>query len=127
MTRTATWLYGWLLLLPAAVLLALFTHYPAVATLWYSFQSTPKGARPTTLFVLVNAVINAFRLVDHVVVMTRGGPDNATELLLYYIYEIGFRFWDSAYAAALTMVLLLLLGIAALAQFLFLERKVHYQ
>ena len=53
---------------------------------------------PTTLFVLVNAVINAFRLVDHIVVMTRGGPDNATSLLLYYIYEIGFRFWDSAYA-----------------------------
>ena len=70
---------------------------------------------PTTLFVLVNAVINAFRLVDHVVVMTRGGPDNATELLLYYIYEIGFRFWDSAYAATLTMVLLAILGLAALA------------
>jgi sn-glycerol 3-phosphate transport system permease protein len=82
---------------------------------------------PTTLFVLVNAVINAFRLVDHVVVMTRGGPDNATELLLYYIYEIGFRFWDSAYAAALTMVLLLLLGVVAMLQFWFLERKVHYQ
>jgi sn-glycerol 3-phosphate transport system permease protein len=31
------------------------------------------------------------RLVDHIVVMTRGGPDNATSLLLYYIYEIGFR------------------------------------
>ena len=82
---------------------------------------------PTTLFVLVNAVINAFRLVDHVVVMTRGGPDNATSLLLYYIYEIGFRYWDSAYAAALTMVLLALLGAVALAQFWFLERKVHYQ
>ncbi len=82
---------------------------------------------PTTLFVLVNAVINAFRLVDHVVVMTRGGPDNATSLLLYYIYEIGFRFWDSAYAAALTMSLLALLAAAALAQFWFLERKVHYQ
>jgi sn-glycerol 3-phosphate transport system permease protein len=82
---------------------------------------------PTTLFVLVNAVINAFRLVDHVVVMTRGGPDNATSLLLFYVYEIGFRFWDSAYAAALTMVLLSLLAAAALAQFWFLERKVHYQ
>ena len=46
-----------------------------------------------------------------IVVMTRGGPDNATTLLLYYIYEIGFRFWDSAYAAALTMVLLVLLGL----------------
>jgi sn-glycerol 3-phosphate transport system permease protein len=82
---------------------------------------------PTTLFVLINAVINAFRLVDHVVVMTRGGPDNATALLLYYIYAIGFRFWDSAYAAALTMVLLALLGGAALLQFWFLERKIHYQ
>ena len=82
---------------------------------------------PTTLFVLVNAVINAFRLVDHIVVMTRGGPDNATALLLYYIYEIGFRFWDSAYAAALTMVLLAILGVVALAQFWVLERRVHYQ
>jgi sn-glycerol 3-phosphate transport system permease protein len=82
---------------------------------------------PTTLFVMVNAVINAFRLVDHVVVMTRGGPDNATSLLLYYIYEVGFRFWDPAYAATLTMVLLALLGIAALIQFAFLERRVHYQ
>ena len=38
---------------------------------------------PTTLFVLINAVINAFRTVDHIIVMTRGGPDNATTLLLY--------------------------------------------
>jgi sn-glycerol 3-phosphate transport system permease protein len=291
MTRSVQWLYGWLLLLPAMALLALFTHYPAVATLWHSFFSTPKGGRPaafvgadnyrnlaedpvfwqafsnnlwfavgtipasialallmavwvngriagrgllrlayftptilpmiavaniwlffytpeyglleqvtralgfgthnwlgsqstalgclmlvtvwkeagffmifylaalqsmsphlaeaaaiegasrwhffrrvtfpllmpTTLFVLVNAVINAFRLVDHIVVMTRGGPDNATSLLLFYIYEIGFRFWDSAYAAALTMVLLAILGLVALAQFVFLEKRTHYQ
>ena len=291
MTRTSEWVYAWLLLLPAATLLALFTHYPAIANLWHSFLSTPKAARPakfiglenyhalvddpifwqaltnnlwyalgtiplsigialamalwvnrrlpgrgflrlayftptvlpmiavaniwlffytpgyglleqithalgfgshnwlgspstalpalmvvtiwkesgffmifylaalqsmsphlaeaaaiegasrayffrrvtfpllmpTTLFVLVNAVINAFRLVDHIVVMTRGGPDNATSLLLYYIYEIGFRFWDSSYAAALTMVLLVLLGAVALFQFFFLERRTHYQ
>jgi sn-glycerol 3-phosphate transport system permease protein len=82
---------------------------------------------PTTLFVLVNAVINAFRLVDHIVVMTRGGPDNATALLLYYIFEIGFRFWDSSYAAALTMVLLTLLAAVAILQFAFLERRTHYQ
>jgi sn-glycerol 3-phosphate transport system permease protein len=82
---------------------------------------------PTTLFVLVNAVINSFRLVDHIVVMTRGGPDNATSLLLYYIYEVGFKFWDSAYAAALTMVLLVILGTAAVIQFGFLERRIHYR
>src|SRR5262245_53219920 len=71
---------------------------------------------PTTLFVLVNAVINAFRTVDHIIVMTRGGPDNATTLLLYYIYQAGFIFWDSTYAATLTMVLLAGLAAAALGQ-----------
>jgi sn-glycerol 3-phosphate transport system permease protein len=82
---------------------------------------------PTTLFVLINAVINAFRLVDQVIVMTRGGPDNASMLLLYYIYEVGFKYWDSGYASALTMVLLVILALAAIAQFLYLERKVHYR
>ena len=55
---------------------------------------------PTTVFVLVNAVLNAFRVIDHVIVMTRGGPDNATTLLLFYVYETGFRFWDTATAAS---------------------------
>jgi sn-glycerol 3-phosphate transport system permease protein len=98
------------------------------ASRWYFFRRvTLPLLMPTTLFVLVNAVINAFRLVDHIVVMTRGGPDNATALLLYYIFEVGFRFWDSAYAATLTMVLLALLGAVAFLQFFVLDRKVHYQ
>jgi sn-glycerol 3-phosphate transport system permease protein len=82
---------------------------------------------PTTLFVLINAVINAFRTIDHIIVMTRGGPDNATSLLLFYIYQVGFSFWDTSYAAALTVVLLAILAIAALIQYGWLERKVHYQ
>lgn len=95
---------------------------------WYFFRRvTFPLLMPTTLFVLINAVINSFRLVDHVVVMTRGGPDNASALLLYYIYDVGFKFWDTAYAAALTMALLVLLAALAIGQFLFLERRVHYQ
>lgn len=82
---------------------------------------------PTTLFVLVNALINAFRLVDHVVVMTKGGPDNASTLLLYYIYLVGFSFWDTAYAATLSVVLLLILAVAALIKFRWLDRQTHYQ
>jgi sn-glycerol 3-phosphate transport system permease protein len=82
---------------------------------------------PTTLFVLINAVINAFRTVDHIIVMTRGGPDNATSLLLFYIYQVGFNFWDTSYAAALTIVLLALLAAVALVQYGWLERKVHYR
>ena len=61
------------------------------------------------MIVLINAVINAFRMVDHVVVLTKGGPDNASTLLLYHLYEVGFKFWDTAYAAAITVVLLAVL------------------
>jgi sn-glycerol 3-phosphate transport system permease protein len=82
---------------------------------------------PTTLFVLVNAIINSVRLVDHIFVMTRGGPNNATSLLLFHVYQVGFSFWDTGYAAALTIVLLVALAAVAIGQFAFLDRKVHYQ
>ena len=82
---------------------------------------------PTTLFVSVNAVINSFRLVDHLFILTGGGPDNASSLLLFYIYETAFRFWDTAYAATLTVILLVMLAILAIGQFFLFDRKVHYK
>ena len=82
---------------------------------------------PTTLFVLINATINAFRMVDHLFVLTQGGPNNATSLLLYYIYETSFKFWDTGYGATLTMVLLAFLGLAAFVQFGIIEKRVHYR
>jgi len=98
------------------------------ASRWYFFRRvTFPLLMPTTLFVLVNAVINAFRLIDHVVVMTRGGPDNASTLLLFHIYEVAFRFWDTSYGAALTVVLLAILALLALGQYFYLDRKVHYR
>ena len=82
---------------------------------------------PTTLFIFVNASIDAFRLIDQIVVLTHGGPDNATLLLLYYVYQVGFQYFDSNYAAALTMVLLAILGVVAAVQFGVLARRVHYR
>ncbi|MEJ5027835.1 sugar ABC transporter permease [Comamonas sp. MYb21] len=98
------------------------------ASRWYFFRRVQWPLlMPTTVFVLVNAVINAFRLVDHVFILTRGGPDNATTLLLYHLYEVGFKFWDTAYAAAITVVLVVVLSSVALFQFFVLDKKVHYQ
>jgi sn-glycerol 3-phosphate transport system permease protein len=98
------------------------------ASRWYFFRRvTFPLLMPTTLFVLVNAVISSFRLIDHIVVMTQGGPDNTTALLLFYIYEVGFKFWDTAYAATLTVMLLALLALLALGQFVLLDRRIHYQ
>jgi sn-glycerol 3-phosphate transport system permease protein len=82
---------------------------------------------PTTLFVGINALINAFRVVDQVIAMTGGGPDNATQLLLFYIYQLAFSFWDIGYAAAMSTVLLICLAAVALAQFFLIDRKVHYR
>jgi sn-glycerol 3-phosphate transport system permease protein len=59
--------------------------------------------------------------------MTRGGPDNATTLLLYYIYQAGFQFWDTGAATAGTVVLLGILGAFAAVQFGALGRRVHYR
>lgn len=82
---------------------------------------------PTTLFVSVNALINSFRLVDHIFVMTEGGPNNASSLLLFYIYEVAFDYWDTSYAATLTVVMLAILVLLAIGQFFFLDRRVHYK
>lgn len=98
------------------------------ASRWYYFRRVQWPLlMPTTLFVMVNAVINAVRMVDHIIVLTRGGPDNASTLLLYHLYEVGFRFWDTAHAAAITVVLLAVLATVAFFQFFLLDRKVHYK
>jgi len=95
---------------------------------WYFFRRiTFPLLMPTTLFVSVNATINSFRLVDHIFLMTEGGPDNSSSLLLFYIYENAFKFWDTSYAAVLTVVLLVILIIVSIGQFIFVDRRVHYQ
>ena len=98
------------------------------ASRWYFFRRVQWPLlMPTTLFVLVNAFINAFRMVDHLFVLTRGGPDNASTLLLYYLYEVGFSYWDTAYASAITVVLVVVLVSIALFQFFVFDKRVHYK
>lgn len=98
------------------------------ASRWYYFRRVMFPLlMPTTLFVLINAVINSFKLVDHLFILTKGGPDNASSLLLYYIYEVAFSFLDQAYASTLTVVLLIVLALIAVGQFFFLDKRVHYQ
>ncbi|WP_455815109.1 carbohydrate ABC transporter permease [Pseudomonas graminis] len=82
---------------------------------------------PTTLFILINASMNAFRIVDQVIAMTNGGPNNSSSLLLYYIYRTAFSFWDLPAASAMTVVLLVILGAIALIKFHLLDKRAHYQ
>lgn len=59
---------------------------------------------PTTAFVLVISLIFSFTQVDHVIVLTKGGPSNATNLLLYYIYLAAVENFDYGRAAAASVV-----------------------
>jgi len=98
------------------------------ASRWYFFRRvTLPLLMPTTLFISINALINSFKLVDQLVIMTKGGPNNASSLLLYYIYEVAFTFWDTTYAATLTVTLIAILAAIALTKFVYLDRRIHYQ
>lgn len=81
---------------------------------------------PTFLFVSTIALTNSFKLVDHVVIMTEGAPNNASTLLLYYIYQQGFTNFNYGVSSALTTIMLFLLMVVALPRFLSQDKKIHY-
>ena len=56
---------------------------------------------PTTLFVTVITIINSLQVFDQVVVMTGGGPSRSSSVLVHYIYQNGFKFYQMGYASAL--------------------------
>ena len=82
---------------------------------------------PTTLFILINALINSVKLIDHLFILTKGGPNNASKLILYWIWETAFSFFDRPAAAALTVLVLAVLGAVAVVQFRGLEKRIHYR
>ena len=81
---------------------------------------------PTTYFVVTIAVLNSLQQVDHIFVLTEGGPNNASNLSLYYVYQQGFKWFKTGIASAMTVILLAVLLTMAILQFVYLERRVHY-
>ncbi len=81
---------------------------------------------PTTLFVVVISLIRSVRVFDTVAVLTRGGPNKASEVLLYTMYTEGFTFLRLGYSAAITLVFLAIVLALMLVQTRVLDRRVHY-
>ena len=82
---------------------------------------------PTFAFVLVIAAVNVLVQVDHVIVMTGGGPSGSTNLLLSYIYQQAQQNNDPGLAAAATVVSVACLLALALVSLRTLERGIHYE
>lgn len=82
---------------------------------------------PTTFFVVLVAIINSFQAVDQIYVMTKGGPHNSTNVLLYYIYEHGFVYWDSGVASSASTVLFAVLLVVTFFYYYGLQKTVNYE
>ena len=81
---------------------------------------------PTTLFVTMIEITNSIKLVDHVVILTQGKPNNGSNLLMHYIYQLGYEFFDQGKAAAVTTILLVILLLVSLPRFFSSDKTIHY-
>ncbi len=81
---------------------------------------------PTTLFVVTVCAIRALQVFDTVHVLTQGGPNKATEVLLHTIYAEGFGFFRMGYASAMTVVFIAGIFFLTQVQHSAMERRTHY-
>lgn len=82
------------------------------ASSWQAFRYiTLPLLTPTILVAILIRLMDAFKTFDLVFVLTKGGPGMSTEVLSYYTYRYGFKFFHMGYAAALSYVLLVIVVI----------------
>ena len=91
------------------------------------FKVTLPLLRPTLSFVVTTALIYSITQIDHVAVMTHGGPDNATSVLLYYIQNLAWETHDLGKASAATFLTLAGLFAFSFLNLKLLERGAHYE
>lgn len=82
---------------------------------------------PSLFFLLVVNTISVLQTFTQIHVMTRGGPVDATRVLVYGVYLDAFQNFQFGYASAQAVILFILVLALTLVQFRFVERRVHYQ
>jgi len=79
--------------------------------------------RRTTLFVSTIAFIDGFQIIDHIFVLTQGGPSDASNVFLYYLWEMRFNYQDVGKSAAMTVILVIIILFFTIGNFALSERK----
>jgi sn-glycerol 3-phosphate transport system permease protein len=91
------------------------------------FRITLPLLKPTLAFILVIAMINVVTQIDHVIVLTGGGPSDSTNILLNYIFQAAHQQGDTGRAAAATVISVAALLSLSVASLKSLERGMHYE
>lgn len=91
---------------------------------WQTFWNiTLPGLKRTIRLVVVLQVIYSFQIFGQVFIMTRGGPDGATRVLIQHIFERGFRDFQLGYASAMSIFLFLAIILVSVVQFVLLPKE----
>jgi multiple sugar transport system permease protein len=96
----------------------------SLRTFW---QITVPLLSPTILFLLTMNTIGAFKVFESIVVLTNGGPGDASRSLVMYIYEQGFKSFNMGYASAISLLLLTITVIVTAIQFALSKRWAFYE
>ncbi len=107
------------------------TYYEAAdidgANGWTKFMKiTLPLLTPSIFYVVIVAMINSFQLFPQIMIMTGGGPNGATQVMVERIYQYGFRYFRMGYAAAFSWILFAIIMVFTAIQMKGQERWVHY-
>ncbi len=72
--------------------------------------------KPTIYFVTLVTAISSFQIFDLIYVMTSGGPDNSTNVIVYSVYKYAFEYFDIGKSCALAYILFVIIFILAALQ-----------
>ena len=81
---------------------------------------------PTTFFILITSIIGALQDFQRFMIMTEGGPNYSTTMVVYYLFLNAFRYMEMGYASAMAWVLGIMILIVTLINFKLSKRWVHY-
>jgi sn-glycerol 3-phosphate transport system permease protein len=95
---------------------------------WYQLRKvTLPLLSPTLFFVTTVSLIHSFQTFGQIDMLTKGGPMNATNVIVYSIYKDAFINYNFGSASAQAVILFFVVLVVTFLQFKFGERKVHYQ
>lgn len=91
------------------------------------FKVTLPLLTPSIFFCLIMSLINAFQLFPQVQIMTEGGPNGATQVMVERIYTYGFSYFKMGYASAYSWLLFLIIFVLTMMQMKLQNGWVHYE
>ena len=91
------------------------------------FKVTLPLVTPSIFFCLIMSLINAFQLFPQVQIMTEGGPNGATQVMVERIYTYGFSYFKMGYASAYSWLLFIIIFVLTMIQMKLQNGWVHYE